>query len=115
MFLLVPITILFLREQRQGLDSREVLGNAKRQLVNIATARTMWAAAGLLALFYIAPAFATALFYKQQNELHLSTQTQGFLGLIAGSPGPIGKAGIAGRNSLPWSRFMAARPFKLAI
>ena len=84
MFLLVPVTILFLREQRQALDSREVLGNAKRQLVNIATARTMWAAAGLMALFYIAPGFATALFYKQQNELYLSTQTQGFLGLISG-------------------------------
>ena len=55
MFLLVPITILFLRERRQGLDSREGLDNAKRQLVNIATARTMWAAAGLMALFYIAP------------------------------------------------------------
>jgi hypothetical protein len=32
-----------------------------------------------------------------------------------GSPGPIGKAGIAGQNSLPWSSFMAARPFKLAV
>ena len=93
MFLLVPITILFLRERRQGLDSREVLGNAKRQLVNIATARTMWAAAGLMALFYIAPGFATALFYKQQNELHLSTQTQGFLGLIAGLCGILAAVG----------------------
>ena len=93
MFLLVPITILFLRERRQRLDSREVLGNAKRQLVNIATARTMWAAAGLMALFYIAPGFATALFYKQQNELHLSTQTQGFLGLIAGICGILAAVG----------------------
>jgi Major Facilitator Superfamily len=93
MFLLVPITILFLRERRQGLDSREVLGNAKRQLVNIATARTMWAAAGLMALFYIAPGFAAALFYKQQNELHLSTQTQGLLGLIAGICGILAAVG----------------------
>jgi predicted MFS family arabinose efflux permease len=44
----------------------------------------MWGAAGLMALFYIAPGFATALFYKQQNELHLGTQAQGFLQLIAG-------------------------------
>ncbi len=93
MFLLVPITILFLRERRQGLNSREGLDNAKRQLVNIATARTMWAAAGLMALFYIAPGFATALFYKQQNELHLSTQTQGFLGLIAGICGILAAVG----------------------
>jgi Major Facilitator Superfamily len=93
MFLLVPVTILLLREQGQAVDSREVLANAKRQLVNIATARTMWAAAGLMALFYIAPGFATALFYKQQNELHFSTQTQGFLGLIAGVCGILAAVG----------------------
>jgi hypothetical protein len=87
MFLLVPVTILFLQEQRKRLDSREVLDNAKTQLYKIGTARTMWAAAGLMALFYIAPGFATALFYKQQNELHFTTQTQGFLQLIAGVSG----------------------------
>ena len=87
MFLLVPVTILFLQEQRRRLDSREVLDNAKKQLYKIETARTMWAAAGLMALFYIAPGFATALFYKQQNDLHFTTQTQGFLQLIAGVSG----------------------------
>jgi MFS family permease len=95
MFLLVPVIILFLHEQHQGLDSHEVLASAKRQLVNIVTARTMWAAAGLMALFYIAPGFATALFYKQQNELHLSTQTQGFLGLIGGICGILAAVGYA--------------------
>jgi len=49
--------------------------------------RTMWAAAGLMALFYAAPGFATSLFYKQQNELQFSTQTQGFLQLVAGISG----------------------------
>jgi predicted MFS family arabinose efflux permease len=44
----------------------------------------MWAAAGLMALFYIAPGFSTVLFYKQQNELHLGTQAQGYLQLIGG-------------------------------
>ena len=93
MFLLVPATILFLREQRQRVDSRQVLENARRQLVNIATARTMWGAAGLMALFYIAPGFATALFYKQQNDLHLGTQAQGFLQLIAGGCGVVAAVG----------------------
>lgn len=92
-FLLVPVTILFLQEQRRRLDSREVLDNAKNQLYNIATARTMWAAAGLMALFYIAPGFATALFYKQQNDLHFTTQTQGFLQLIAGVCGILAAIG----------------------
>ena len=93
MFLLVPATILFLHEQRQRSDSRQILANARSQLANIATARTMWGAAGLMALFYIAPGFATALFYKQQNELHLGTQAQGFLQLIAGVCGVLAAIG----------------------
>jgi hypothetical protein len=93
MFLLVPVTLLFLREQRQRSDPRLLLENARRQLVKIATARTMWGAAGLMALFYIAPGFATALFYKQQNDLHLGTQAQGFLQLIAGVCGVLAAVG----------------------
>jgi hypothetical protein len=94
MFLLVPVTLFFLYEQRKQSDPRQlILGNAVAQLVNIAKARTMWGAAGLMALFYIAPGFATALFYKQQNELHLSTQAQGFLQLIAGVCGVIAAVG----------------------
>jgi BT1 family len=93
MLLLVPVTILFLHERRQQPDSRQILANARAQLVNIATARTMWGAAGLMALFYIAPGFATALFYKQQNELHLDTQAQGFLQLIAGVCGVLAALG----------------------
>jgi hypothetical protein len=93
MLLLVPVTILFLHERRQQTDSRQILANARAQLVNIATARTMWGAAGLMALFYIAPGFATALFYKQQNELHLDTQAQGFLQLIAGVCGVLAALG----------------------
>ena len=93
MLLLVPVTILFLQERRQRADSLQILANARAQLVNIATARTMWGAAGLMALFYIAPGFATALFYKQQNELHLDTQAQGFLQLIAGVCGVLAALG----------------------
>jgi hypothetical protein len=92
-FLLVPVTILFLREQRKRLDSRQLLDNASRQLVKIGTARTMWAAAVLMALFYIAPGFGTALFYKQQNELHLGTEAQGLLQLIAGVCGILAAVG----------------------
>jgi hypothetical protein len=93
MLLLVPVTILFLQERRHRPDSRQILANARAQLINIATARTMWGAAGLMALFYIAPGFATALFYKQQNELHLDTQAQGFLQLIAGVCGVLAALG----------------------
>jgi hypothetical protein len=93
MFLLVPVTALYLREKRQRPDSLRLLNNARTQLVNIASARTMWAAAGLMALFYIAPGFATAVFYKQQNDLHMDTQAQGFLQLIAGVFGVLAAVG----------------------
>ena len=83
-FLLVPVTILFLREQRKTIDSRALIEAAGRQLGRIGSAGTMWAAAGLMALFYIAPGLSTAVFYKQQNDLHMTTQGQGFLGMISG-------------------------------
>ena len=109
MFLLVPVTVLFLREQRQRSDPRLLLQNARYQLVKIATARTMWGAAGLMALFYIAPGFATALFYKQQNELHLGTQAQGFLQLIAGVCGVRGRCRLRHPVPAPQSPHLAGR------
>lgn len=87
LFLLIPVSFILLREQRQKVDSRELLANAGRQLEKIAGAGAMWAAAGLTALFYIAPGFTTALFYKQQNDLHMDTQAQGFLQLMQGVGG----------------------------
>ena len=53
-------------------------------MVKIVNAKTMWAAAGFMALFYCAPGISTALFYKQQNELHLTTQGQGGLVFLSG-------------------------------
>jgi Na+/melibiose symporter-like transporter len=93
MALLMPVTTLYLRERRAAVDSRLLLGNARAQLVNIASARTMWAAAGLMALFYIAPGFGTAVFYRQQNELHMDTQAQGLLQLIGGVFGVVAAVG----------------------
>ena len=83
MFLLIPAALLFLHEKRIRISSQELFQNAGQQLRNIVAARTMWAASGLMALFYIAPGLSTALFYKQQNELHLNTETQGYLQLVA--------------------------------
>jgi hypothetical protein len=93
MALLVPVTVLFLEEHRQQLAAREVLANARIQLGTIAAARTMWGAAALMALFYMAPGFGTAIFYRQQNELHMDTHMQGFLGLIAGACGVLAAIG----------------------
>jgi MFS family permease len=82
LFLVVPVGALLLREEPVTTNAREILAGAARQLKRIATARTMWAAGGLIALFYIAPGFSTALFYKQQAELHMAPPAQGLLSTI---------------------------------
>jgi predicted MFS family arabinose efflux permease len=89
MFLVVPGTVFFLHEQRKKINSQELLDKAGKQLVKIANAKTMWAAAGFMALFYCAPGIMTAVFYKQQNDLHLTTQGQGFLQFLSGSCGVV--------------------------
>jgi hypothetical protein len=84
MFLIVPMAIWFLYEQRKTVPTQELLDSARKQLVKIGKAKTMWAAAGFMALFYCAPGIVTAVFYKQQNDLHLDTQMQGFLQFLSG-------------------------------
>jgi MFS family permease len=93
LFLLVPVTFLFLHEQRKKVDSRELLQGARKQLVNIGTAGTMWAASGPMGLFYIAPGFTTALFYRQQDLLHLDMRAIGTLQAINGALGIVGAFG----------------------
>ena len=75
-FTLVPVTLWFLKEEYHPPAALRAVVTEFR---NIARARTMWAASGLMLLFYIAPGTSTALFFKQQNELHMSTVTLGWL------------------------------------
>jgi hypothetical protein len=96
MFLVVPAAVWFLHEQRKKTDSRRLLRQAGEQLVKVANAKTMWAAAGLMALFYCAPGISTAIFYKQQNDLHLNTQGQGFLVFLSGVFGVIAASTYGG-------------------
>jgi hypothetical protein len=86
-FLIVPVAWLFMRERVATTAPGQILGAARSQLRAIGSARTMWAAAGLAALFYSAPGLITALFYVQQNELHMTTQEQGFLTFLSGGAG----------------------------
>jgi hypothetical protein len=95
MFLIVPATIFFLHERERRIAPSELLGNARKQLVKIGTAKTMWAAAGLMALFYIAPGISTAIFYKQQNDLHMNTEAQGMLTLLSGIGGVLAALGYS--------------------
>ena len=93
LFLLIPATVFFLKEQRKYTDSDVLIAGAYKQLGKIASARTMWAAAGLMALFYLAPGLQTATFYKQQNDLHMNTEAQGILQLVFGIGGIVSATG----------------------
>ena len=92
MFLLVPVTMIFLHEKRIKIDSAQLFANAGQQLRNI-VARKRCGPPRTTALFYIAPGFGTAIFYKQQNELHMSTEVQGYLQLVASVTGVIASVG----------------------
>ena len=84
MLLPIPAAIFFLKEKRVQVDSQQLLSNAGAQLIKIAQARTMWAAAGFSFLFYFAPGIQTALFYRQQSVLHMSTEQQGLMLFLNG-------------------------------
>jgi MFS family permease len=92
MFMIFPVALFLLREQRRKTDPQLLLQNARQQMINIGTAGTMWATAGLMALFYIAPGFQTALFYRQQDFLHMSTEGIGSLLFLQGVGGLLATA-----------------------
>jgi MFS family permease len=80
-FLIVPIAWWLIHESYRPAPA-ELLHDMGRELRTMVHARTVWAAAAMAALFYIAPGLNTALFYLQQNTLHLNTQNQGHLALL---------------------------------
>jgi MFS family permease len=86
-FLIVPIAYLFMRERKSEVNSQALIANAGKQLTKIIAARTMWAAAGLMALFYVAPGLSTATLYIQQNQLHMNTKATGFVEFLGGLAG----------------------------
>ncbi len=107
-FLVVPVAFLFLRE-RPATAPQNHFRWAGQELSQILRARSMWMATGLMAIFYLAPGLQTALFYKQQNDLHFDTQTQGNFELYGGACAILGTLLYASlcrrlslRRLLPW-------------
>lgn len=86
----VPIAWWLLREPRVEGKSGEAWTNAKQQFRILVRSSTLWAAAGLLFLVYIAPGFSTPLYYFQVDTLKLSQQFIGTLILLAGAFGLVG-------------------------
>jgi len=69
-----------------------VFETARTHLKVIARSRPMWAATGLLFLFYLAPGFQTPIIYYQQDVLKLSPQWMGNLALVGGVGSMLGAA-----------------------
>jgi len=90
--LIVPVAWWLLRERPAAPAAAGVLREARAQFRAIGSAGTMWATAGLAALFYSAPGVQTALFYIQQNDLHMSTDAQGVLLFLSGGGGMLAAA-----------------------
>ena len=103
-FVLVPFVWWLVREPYQQPAPAGVLHDMGRQLGAMARARTLWAAAAIAALFFVAPGMNTALFYLEQNKLHLGTQEQGYLAFLNAGGGMLAAALYA---------FFAARRFLL--
>ncbi len=86
----VPFAWWMVKEPRVALKDSQAWNNAKTQFHTLMRSKTLWTAAGLLFLVYIAPGFSTPLYYFQVDTLKLS---QGFIGtliLLAGAFGIVG-------------------------
>lgn len=82
---MVPFAWWFVREPAANKQkSNETWTKAKAQFFWLIRSRTMWTAAGLLFLVYIAPGFATPLYYLQTDTLKLSQEFIGTLILLGG-------------------------------
>jgi Na+/melibiose symporter-like transporter len=82
---MVPVALVFLQERplpAQSLPGRPLsaLGD---QLRAIGRARPMWAAGAIMLMFFIAPGTESALFFRQQNDLHMTTAAQGWIVFVA--------------------------------
>jgi MFS family permease len=87
LFLLVPLTFRYLHEKPLAERDTHVLVNAWAQLKTIARARTLWAAAVVVFLFYMAPGFNTPLYFLQTDQLGFSTKYIGLIETVAGGFG----------------------------
>lgn len=103
-FLIVPFAWWLIRESHYQPAPAGSLHDMARSLRVMVRAHTVWGAAAVAALFYVAPGLSTALFYLQQNTLHLDTRDQGHLAFLSAAGGML---------AAPLYAFFAARRFPL--
>jgi predicted MFS family arabinose efflux permease len=90
LLVLALVTFFVLTERPVATRDRDVLANARRELVTLFRSRTLWASGSFLALVYISPGFTTPLLFMQTDALGFSTP---YIGLMESIEGAAGLAG----------------------
>lgn len=91
LYALLTLVYLFrFKEAHSTVVRREIPREARRQFGVMLHSKTLWSAAGLVALVIAAPGFGTALLFYQMDFLHFSKD---FLGNIALTQGIFGIVG----------------------
>ena len=84
LFLLVPMTLVLVKEPRLARRNLAVWSAAAVQFRLILRSKTMWATAALLMFVFMAPGFGIAMNYYQQDVLQFSTTFIGRLQALSG-------------------------------
>jgi len=84
LFLLVPVTIVLVKEPPLARRNLAVWSAAAVQFRLILRSKTMWAAAALLLFVFMAPGFGVVMNYYQQDVLQFSTEFIGRLQALSG-------------------------------
>jgi MFS family permease len=87
LFLLVPVTMILVKEPRVARRNLAVWSAAAVQFRLILRSKTMWAGATLLFFVFMAPGFGIAMNYYQQDVLQFSTEFIGRLQALSGIGG----------------------------
>lgn len=86
-FSAIPVAWWLMRERYHEPAGAKFATDFGSELRVMGRASALWGVAALAALYYIAPGLSTALFYLQQNTMHLDTQHQGYLNFCGGAAG----------------------------
>jgi predicted MFS family arabinose efflux permease len=90
LLILAVVTFFALTERPGAVRDRDVLANARHELVTLFRSRTLWASGSFLALVYISPGFTTPLLFMQTDTLNFSTPYIGLMESIEGAAGLLG-------------------------
>ncbi len=85
--LLVSLAVaafFFLKEKPLAQRNASVWQEAGQQLRLVFASKTLWAAAGLIVLYFFTPGFSTPLLYRQTDMLHFSPVFLGTLTTVSG-------------------------------